>query len=261
MGYGLEVMQVVTGSLASRDRRRRSRNIALALLATWSLAAGCSAREGGAEVVALRAAEFSTRLGATAGATLLDVRTPGEFAKGHLARAVNVDWSARDFDRRVAGLDRTKPVFVYCLTGSRSAEAARRLASAGFPRVFDLAGGILAWRAAGLPQEAAATATRGLTRAEFEGLVAGDKSTLIDFYADWCIPCRQMKPWLEELGRTRASDLRVERIDADDNQALLRELGIDALPTLELFRGGKEVWKQTGLTTRDEVIARLDDPR
>jgi thioredoxin 1 len=245
----------------TRAPRRWPGRVALLAVAAWSLAVGCTAREGGAGVVALPAAEFSAQLGSSGGATLLDVRTPGEFAKGHLPRAVNVDWYGRDFDRRVAGLDRSKPVFVYCLSGSRSAEAARRLAAAGFRQVVDLAGGIIAWRAAGLPQADAGAVRHGMTRAQFDALVAGDKPVLVDFFAEWCIPCRQMRPWLEELARTRGADLRVERIDADDNQELLRELGIGALPTVELYRGGREVWRKTGLTTRDEALARIDARR
>lgn len=242
-------------------RRARASQVALVLLAAWGLGAACSRGESGAGVVALAAEEFSTRLGATATPLILDVRTPGEFAKGHLPRATNVDWYAGDFDRRVAGLDRARPVFVYCLSGSRSAEAARRLAVAGFGRVYDLAGGIIAWRAAGLPQAAAEAASHGMTRAEFDRRVGGEKPVLVDFYAEWCIPCRQMKPWIEELSRDRAATLRVERIDADDNQELLRELGIDTLPTLELYRQGAAAWKKTGFTSREELLARLDSSR
>lgn len=230
------------------------------LLLLASLTAACTAAEGSAGVQELGAAEFSTRLGATPDPQLLDVRTPGEFAKGHLARAVNVDWNGSDFDRRIAALDRERPVFVYCLSGSRSSQAARRLAAAGFHRVYDLADGILAWRAAGLPQAAADPPPRGLTRAEFERQVAGDTPVLVDFYAEWCIPCRQMKPELERLARERAASLRVVRIDADDNQELLRQLAIDSLPTLELYRGGERIWQKTGYTSREQILARLDAP-
>ncbi len=240
---------------------RRANHVACFFLAAWGLGAACSPAASGAGVVALSAGKFSSQLGAAASPLLLDVRTPGEFAKGHLPHAVNIDWYARDFERHVAGLDRTRPVFVYCLSGDRSAKAARRLAADGFARVYDLAGGIISWRAAGLPQAAAETVPRGLTRAEFDRLVDGEKPVLVDFYAEWCIPCRQMKPYLEALARDRAASLRVERIDADDNQALLRELAIDGLPTLELYRRGTVVWKKTGFTSREDLLARLDAPR
>jgi len=231
------------------------------LLAAWGLGAACSSGESRAGVTALSATEFSTRLGATASALVLDVRTPGEFVKGHLPRAVNIDWYSDDFDRRISGLDRARPVFVYCLSGSRSSEASRRLAAAGFSQVYDLAGGIISWRAAGLPQAATETTAHGMTRDEFARRVGGGETVLVDFYAEWCIPCRQMKPYLEALASERAATLRVERIDADDNQELLQELGIDTLPTLELYRRGVVVWKKTGFTSRQEVVAELDAVR
>jgi len=82
---------------------------------------------------------------------LTDVRTPAEFADGHLARAVNVDWNAPDFlSQAEALLDKGKPVLVYCRSGRRSAAAASRLDRAGF-QVWNLKGGYLGWTDAGLP--------------------------------------------------------------------------------------------------------------
>ena len=237
------------------------RRVAAWLLAALGLGSACSSGSAGEGVTPLPAAEFSARLGGSAGAQLLDVRTPGEFAKGHLPRALNVDWSGRDFDRRVGELDRSRPVFVYCLSGSRSVEAARRLVATGFREVYDLDGGILKWRAAGLPQVAADAAATGMTRAEFDRQVGGAIPVLVDFYAEWCIPCRQMKPALEQLAAERGARLRVVRIDADDNQGLLRELRIDRLPALALYRAGAVVWSKTGFTSKEEMVSRLEAAR
>lgn len=79
------------------------------------------------------------------GAVLLDVRRPDEFAGGHLPGAVNLDVTAPDFGRRVAALDKTKPLYVYCRSGARSATAAGQLTQAGFGPVHNLLGGILDW--------------------------------------------------------------------------------------------------------------------
>jgi len=251
-------LRVAGVSAVMRSPTRRTKSAFALVLAAWSAGTACSAERDGDRVAHLAATDFSTQLGAASSPLLLDVRTPGEFAKGHLARAVNVDWYAGGFERRTAGLDRSRPVFVYCLSGDRSAKAAQALAARGFSRVFDLRGGIIAWRAAGLPQAATEATPGGMTKDAFERLVAGSTPVLVDFYAEWCIPCRQMKPYLDELARDRAATLRVERIDADDNQSLLRALGIDSLPTLELYRDGIMVWKKTGFTSRQEVLAELD---
>ena len=79
------------------------------------------------------------------GAVLVDVRRPDEFAAGHLPGAVNLEVTAPDFGQRVAALDKTKPIYVYCRSGARSAKAADQLTTAGFAQVSNLLGGVLDW--------------------------------------------------------------------------------------------------------------------
>jgi rhodanese-related sulfurtransferase len=99
---------------------------------------------------ALPPAEFEQKLNAALpSATVLDVRTPEEFQGGHLEKAVNLDFYDDSFRERVARLDKTRPVFVYCAAGGRSGETAKMLKNLGFPAVYDLDGGMTAWQAAG----------------------------------------------------------------------------------------------------------------
>ena len=87
----------------------------------------------------------------SAGAALIDVRTPEEYGEGHLRGAVNVDAASADFLTRVESLyGKSDPVYVYCRSGRRSADAASRLSKAGY-QVVNLKGGILAWTEAGNP--------------------------------------------------------------------------------------------------------------
>jgi phage shock protein E len=79
------------------------------------------------------------------GAVLVDVRRPDEFASGHLPGAVNIEVTAPDFGSRIAKLDPTKPTYVYCRSGARSASAAGQLTKAGFAHVSNLLGGVLDW--------------------------------------------------------------------------------------------------------------------
>ena len=78
-------------------------------------------------------------------AVLLDVRRPDEFAQGHLRGARHIEVTKPDFATRVANLDPTRPTYVYCRSGTRSATAATQLKAAGFGQVFNLAGGIIDW--------------------------------------------------------------------------------------------------------------------
>lgn len=82
-------------------------------------------------------------------AQLLDVRTDQEYAEGHIAGAVNIDIFAADFDQQVQKLDKSKPVYVYCRSGRRSANAMARMRDAGFTEIHNLQGGIMAWQQAG----------------------------------------------------------------------------------------------------------------
>jgi len=85
-----------------------------------------------------------------AGLTVIDVRTPAEFAEGHLAGATNLDIEGGAFTAALADLDHDAPYVVYCHSGRRSAMAAQAMIDAGFTDVYDL-GGILDWVGAGLP--------------------------------------------------------------------------------------------------------------
>ena len=95
----------------------------------------------------LTAARFKDSL-AVPGVTVLDVRTPGEFAGGHLAGAVSADITG-DFAQAVEGLDRSAPYAVYCRSGNRSAAALAAMEDLGFTNAWHLDGGIGAWQAAG----------------------------------------------------------------------------------------------------------------
>lgn len=105
-----------------------------------------------AEPATASPAQADTWLAATPKAQVLDVRTKEEFAGGHLAKAILIPWTDKDFTVRAAKeLDPRKPVLVYCLSGGRSAEAAAALVKLGFTEVRNLAGGIAAWQRTGKP--------------------------------------------------------------------------------------------------------------
>lgn len=97
----------------------------------------------------LNAAEFESLLSKDKTVQLVDVRTPEEYAAGHIEGARLIDFYDTDFAARIGKLDKSKPVMVYCAAGGRSASAAEQLNKMGFKKVYDLAGGMRAWRTAG----------------------------------------------------------------------------------------------------------------
>ena len=100
----------------------------------------------------LTAAELSVILQNQSQQQLVDVRTPEEFAAGHIAGAQNINIYDDDFKTRIASLDQDKPVYLYCKAGKRSAKAAGVLKGLGFTEIFDLKGGYDAWPAEKNPE-------------------------------------------------------------------------------------------------------------
>ena len=96
---------------------------------------------------ALAPAAFEAKIAAS-NVQLVDVRTPQEFANGHLENAKNVNFNDAEFKQKIALLDKSKPIAVYCGVGGRSGKASKILAELGFTDIADLAGGITAWSAA-----------------------------------------------------------------------------------------------------------------
>lgn len=225
--------------------------IALVLSAT-----ACS--QGQSQSTTLAANAFSEKIKALSNETVLDVRTPEEYSKGHLANAKNINWKDNDFTNSVEQLDKSKPVFVYCLSGMRSASAAKKMREMGFKEVYELDGGMMKWRAANLPETTDSTAkTAGMTQEQYSQLINSDKLVLIDFYADWCEPCKRMEPYLKEIAADMKDKVQVVRINADDNADLCKALGVDALPVLHLYKNKALAWSNVGFVEKVDVVKQL----
>jgi thioredoxin 2 len=92
----------------------------------------------------------------------------------------------------------------------------------------------------------------------FEKLIAGsDVPVLVDFYADWCGPCKVMAPVLDEVARTRRGDAVILKLDTDRNPRVAQRYGIQSIPTLILFHAGREANRQVGAARREAIEAML----
>jgi thioredoxin len=224
----------------------------------WStVLIGCS--NGQNSQTNLSATEFAEKIKAMPQAPIIDVRTPEEFEKGHLINSKNIDWNNSNFEEGIAILDKSKPVFVYCLSGGRSSSAASKMRQDGFKQVYELNGGIMKWRAANLPETTeVSTISSGMNKQQFEQLLETDKLVLVDFYSEWCAPCKKMKPYLEEISKDMADKVTVIRINADDNQELCKELKIDALPVLMLYKNNAIIWENKGFIEKADVLKHLN---
>jgi len=97
-----------------------------------------------------------------------------------------------------------------------------------------------------------------MAHSNFSNLVKGETPTLVDFYADWCGPCKMMKPILEELKSQVGDQARIIKIDVDKNPALANLFQVRGVPTLALFRNGELKWKQAGVVQAADLKRVID---
>lgn len=206
----------------------------------------------------LNAVDYQKKLAELPNAPVVDVRTPDEFNQSRLKNAVNINIADENFPSQISKLDKSKPVFVYCLSGSRSSYAARYMISQGFKTVYDLSGGMIRWRSAGLPEVSGKSLAKAeMTQAQFNDLLNTDKLVLVDFYADWCAPCKKMAPSLSEIQKEMGAKVEVVKINADQNKTLVKSLNVSALPTLMLYKNKKLIWTNSGYLSKEDIVKRL----
>ena len=94
---------------------------------------------------------------------------------------------------------------------------------------------------------------------KFEELINNTaEPVLVDFYATWCGPCKMMHPILENVKARVGNKARIVKIDVDEQQALAMKYQIQAVPTLMLFKGGKQVWRQSGVVQSNQLVELIE---
>jgi thioredoxin 1 len=87
----------------------------------------------------------------------------------------------------------------------------------------------------------------------FNELIQGDKPVLVDFFAEWCGPCKMMAPVLTEFSKEMGDKVKVIKVDVDKNQSASMAYQIQGVPTLILFQKGKVVWRQSGVVPAHQL--------
>jgi len=183
---------------------------------------------------------------------LLDVRTADEFKSGHIKNAMQANYNnPTEFADRTQHLDKSKPVYIYCLSGVRSKFALDDLKAKGFTSIYHLKGGINAWKSAGLPVEGGKEEAQ-MTMQDYLTQVSKDSLVLVDFGADWCPPCKKMEPIINELLQQNTA-IKLVKVDGGTQLNVMQQLKVEALPVFIIYKNGKQIWRRDGIATLEEL--------
>ncbi len=91
-------------------------------------------------------------------------------------------------------------------------------------------------------------------KSSFKQIIDSETPVLIDFYADWCGPCKMLAPILKEVKDELGDAVKVIKIDVDKNQPLAAKFQVRGVPTMLLFKSGQQVWRQSGVLQKQDIV-------
>lgn len=97
-----------------------------------------------------------------------------------------------------------------------------------------------------------------MVMANFGEIIKGNKPVLVDFFAEWCGPCKTMSPVLKELAGEMGDRAVILKVDVDKNQAAAQSFGVRGVPTFVVFKEGKEIWRKSGAMPKSVLKSVLE---
>ena len=168
---------------------------------------------------------------------IIDVRTKEEFVSGHISDATNIDYYGSDFKEKLDLVKKDVPILVYCRSG-----------------------GIGAWKDSGFDviktREEIKNKSRIYSAKEINEFLKNNKSAILDFSTQWCVPCKKMKPVLDEISNER--DVKILTLDLDANKELSKLYNIKSIPTHIIYKDNIEIFRSSGLVEKSILINQIN---
>ena len=95
-------------------------------------------------------------------------------------------------------------------------------------------------------------------KSSFNDIINSNQPVLVDFHADWCGPCKMLAPILKEVKHDLKDAIKIVKIDVDKNQVIASKYQVRGVPTMILFKNGNQLWRQSGVVQKNDIITTIN---